>query len=101
MNPLMAGKGMQTAAGKLDDYTGINFADIHNFVLSIFPEEEELMDEQNRILWNPIFYQAVEAKDRRERYKGIGMYSLTEALLVDHTEVVANANYAKVRQLSM
>lgn len=39
----------------------------------------------------------VEVKDRQERYKGIGRYASTKALLVDYMKVVANTKYAKTQ----
>lgn len=67
MDPLVASTGIQTGAGKPDDYLGIGYAALHSFVLSSFPGEEKLKDERNRKEWNPIFNHAVEVTHRRQR----------------------------------
>lgn len=96
-NPLVTGRDMQIAAGKLNDYPGMTFFELNNFVLSTIPGEEELKDEWNCKWWNLIFNCTVEVKDRWESNNGIGRYSSGKALFVVHVDVVANANSAKAR----
>lgn len=43
----VAGRGMQTVAGKPYDYPGIEVVELNDFELSTFLGEEELRDKRN------------------------------------------------------
>lgn len=92
---LVGGRGRQLAARKPDDYQGMIFVQLNDFVLLTFPREREVKDKRNYKLWNPIFNHVTEVKGTQERNMGIRWYSSSKPLLVDHIKVIENSNYTE------
>ena len=74
--------------------------ELFDAVETYFQGEEELKDEKNRILGNPIFNRGNSGKDRDNMDNGIGRYSNTRELLTA-IEAVPEVVWMAARRVSL
>lgn len=96
-NLLIANTTVHRAARKPEGHHGLKVKELYSVLLKKALDETQWKDECQWTLYNPIFNYAEGIHIREDRARGIGRYSPTIKLLIEHLEFIERALYGKVQ----